>query len=161
MVSTQGVQHHLRIMVTVYEHALAVLVVHDIKRTVCNDHAVAGTKAGWNKIAVIQPLLHHDQRMRTGLLDALHCGNDELRIDIRVRFHLLILIFRGWTLHPFMQIFPQLVLAQRMGSSSLLGVHRGFIWKVLLQPCRWRTVQPPLRAGSRKNCMYFRHDDLP
>ena len=29
--------------------------------------------------------------------------------------------------------------------------HRGFIWKVLLQPCRWRTVQPPLRAESRQD----------
>ena len=148
-------------MVTVYEHALAILIVHDIKHTVCDDHAVTRTKSLRNKVAVIQPLLHHDQRMRTGLLDALHCGNDELRIDISIRFHLLILILGGWALHPFMQIFPQLILAQRMGGSSLLGIHRGFIWKVLLQPCRWRTIQPPLRAGSGKDCMYFRHDDLP
>ncbi len=34
-------------------------------------------------------------------------------------------------------------------------------WKVLLQPCRWRTVQPPLRAGSRQDCVYFWHNDLP
>ena len=161
MISTQGIQHHLRIVVTVYKYALAVLVVHDIKRIVCDDHAVTRTKSLWNQIAVIEPLLHHDQWMRAGLLDALHRGNDELCVNVSVRFHLFVLVLGDWTLHPLMQVLAELILTQSVGGSSLLGIHRGFIWKVLLQPCRWRTVQPPLRAGSRQDCVYFWHNDLP
>ena len=161
MVRTQGVQHHLRIVVTADEHAFAVLVIHDIQCPVCDDHAVAGTEARWNQITVIEPLLYHDQRMRAGFLDTLHRGNDELCVDVGVCFHLLVLVLRGWTLHPLMQVLAELILTQRMGGCSFLGKHRGFIRKVLLQPCRWRTVQPPLRAGSRQNCVYFWHNDLP
>ena len=92
MISAQGVQHHLRIVVTADEYAFAVLVIHDIQCPVCDDHAVAGTEARWNQIAVIEPLLHHDQWMRAGLLDALHRGNDELCVNVSVRFHLLVLV---------------------------------------------------------------------
>jgi len=110
----------------------------------------ACTKSLWNQVAVIQPLLHHDQWMRASFLDTLHRGNDELCIDVGVFFHLFVLVLGSRTLHPLMQVLAELILTQSVGDSTLLGIHRGFIWKVLFQPCRWRTVHPPLRAESRQ-----------
>ena len=144
-------------MVTTDKNAFAVFIIHDVERTVCDDHAVTGAEALRNQIAVIQPFLHHDQRMRAGLLDALDGTDDEFRIDIGIAVHLLTVKLRCRTLYPFMQVLAQLVLAKRMSRRSFLGIHRGFIWKVLLQPRRRRAVQPPLRAGCRQNCVYFWH----
>ena len=80
MVSTEGVEHHLRVMVTADKNTFSVFIVHDIEGTICDDHAVAGAESLRNEIAVVQPFLYHDQRMRAGLLDALDCGDDVLRI---------------------------------------------------------------------------------
>lgn len=161
MVSTDGVQHHLRIVVTTDKNAFAVFIVHDVKSTVCDDHTVAGPESLRNEVAVIQPFLHHDQRMRTSLLNLLHCRDDELGIDVGVGIHLLVVELGGRPPDTLVQMLAELVLAQRMGGGSLLGIHRGFIGEVLLQPGGWRTVQPPLRAGSRQDCVYFWHNDLP
>ena len=76
-------------MVTADKNAFAVFIIHDVERTVCDDHAVTGAKALRNQIAVIQPFLHHDQQMRASLLDVLDGADDELRIDIGIAVHLL------------------------------------------------------------------------
>ena len=129
-------------MVTADKHAFSVFIVHDIEGAVCDDHAVAGTESLRNEIAVVQPFLHHDQRMRAGFLDAFDCGDDVLRIDVGIGIHLIGVELGSRPPHTLMQVLAELVLAQRVGGCPLLGVHRGFIGKILLQPSGWRTVQP-------------------
>ena len=111
MVGAKRIQHHLGIVVTADEHSFAVLIIQDIERSVCDDHTIAGTKAVRYEVAVIQPFLHHDQRVRAGLLDALDLVDDELRIDVGVALHLLAVELRCRALYPLMQVLAELVLA--------------------------------------------------
>ena len=55
------------------------------------------------------------------------------------------------------KIEEQIGKTYAVGKGALFRIHRGFIWKVLLEPGAGRTVQPLLRTGCTEQCMNFRH----
>ena len=69
--SAQGIQHHLRIIHGADLHAFAVLIVHDVQLTVCNDDAVSGAEAVLYPAGEIHSLLDQDDRVGAGLFCSL------------------------------------------------------------------------------------------
>ena len=163
MERTDGIQHHLAVMVGINKNALAVFIVTDVQDapSFCimpKDQHICGTEAGRCDVAIIHTLFHKDQRLTAVSLHLLDNADHELVVGIGALLQLLrVKLFRLRPSHPLMQILFHLVLADTVGKGAFFRVHRGFVREVLLEPGAGWAVQPLLRAGRTEQCVYFRH----
>jgi len=146
---SQGIQHHLRVPLCGNLHALAVLVVDDIQRPVCDDDAVTCAEALFHIPGKVQPLLDQHHRVFADFLGLLHQREDILRIPAGAFLHLLIvkgkLLCRVFGFHPKGQL--QLVFAQAVGIGALLRVFAARILIIFTEPRRRRAGKPPVAGG--------------
>ena len=62
----QRIEHELTVAIGVHSYAAAALEVDYLDHAVRHDDQIAGAEALGNVLAVIQSVLHHDQRIGTG-----------------------------------------------------------------------------------------------
>ena len=115
----------------VYSYASAGFKVNHLDYAVRHNDQIAGAEALRHVLAVVQPVLHHDQRIGTGGADRLDGFNAEIDIFIRdafglVRVKLAVLMLRVLRLHGFhshiTQIAMHLQLAQLMQIRALFRI---------------------------------------
>ena len=145
--SAERVQLHLRIVLRLDEDSHAVLEVDDVKLVVGNDQAVPGTEAVRHIAGKIQFLLDKNDRVFADLLRRLILLHDELRIGVGAFLHLVGIVIRDRAFASHMESTLQLVFAQRMSRRSFPCRFGPRVFKLKLQPCRRRAVQPPVGAG--------------
>ena len=152
---TEGIQLHLRIVVSLDQNASAVLVVHDVERTVCDDDAVAGAEALLDILGVIEPLFDQDHRVRTdflGLLDQLHY---EGYIPIGTFLHFGVVpseVFgRVFCLHT--ECRPELELTKGVGVGAFSCEIAALVVVAFTEPCRRWAVEPPVRGRCGEKCV--------
>ena len=62
----QSIEHELTVPICINSYAAAALEVDYLDHAVRHDDQIAGAEALRNVLAVIQPVLHHNQRIRAG-----------------------------------------------------------------------------------------------
>lgn len=138
MERTDGIEHHLAVMVGINKNAFAVFIVTDVQDAssfyiMADDQHICGTEARRCDVAVIHPLFHKDQRLTAVSLHLLDNADHELVVGIGALLQLLrVEFFRLRSSHPLMQILFHLVLADTVGKGAFLRIHRGFVREVLL-----------------------------
>ena len=153
----QGIEHELTVAIGVYSYAAATLEIDYLDDAVRHDDQIAGTEALRHVLAVIQPVLHHDQRIRTGGADRLDGFNAEGDVFIRdafglVRIKLAVTMFRILRFHGFhshiAQVAVQLQFAQFMEEGTLLRIGRRLILELLGELDGGRAHHPAVGRGS-------------
>ena len=153
----QGIEHELTVAIGVYSYAATALEIDYLDHAIRHDDNVAGSEALRHVLAVIQPVLHHDQRIRTGGADRLDGFNAEGDVFIRdafglVRIKLAVTMFRILRFHTFhshiAQVAVQLQLAQLMQIRALFRVGRRLILELLGELDRRRAHHPAVGRGS-------------
>lgn len=140
----QRIQHHLRVVVGIHEHAASCFEITDMQDAGSQDHHISGAEAAGGDVAVIQPFLYQRQYGKPLRFHPFNRGDHEFGVDVGQALNLLCQILRLWTLHAPVKILLYFVLTQLMRPCSFLRIGGSLIRKVLLQPCGWRAVQPPL-----------------
>lgn len=134
---TEGVQFHLRVVVSLDQNASAVLVVHDVQRPVCNDDAVAGAKALFDILGVVEPLFDQDHRVSAGLLGLLDQLHYEGHIPVGTFLHFGVVpseVFgRVFCFHT--ECLPELVLTEGVGVGTLGCEIAAFVVVAFTEPC--------------------------
>ena len=154
---TQGIEHELTVAIGVYSYSAAGLEVNDLDDAVRHDDQIAGAEALGHVLAVIQSVLHHDQRIGTGGADCLDGFNAEGDVFIRDAFGLVrvklavpmlgVLRFHSFSGHVA-QIAVQLQLAQFMAKGALFRIGRRLILELLGELDRGRAHHPAVGRGS-------------
>ena len=85
----EAVEHQLAVAMSFYANTASTLEVDNLQHAIRNDHKVACTKPIRNILTVIQPMLHHDQWIRTGRPDRLDGFNAEGNVFVRDAFGLV------------------------------------------------------------------------
>ncbi|MPM07630.1 hypothetical protein SDC9_53937 [bioreactor metagenome] len=99
--SSEGVEHHLGIVVCRDFNPLSVLEVDDMQVPVGDDDAVSCPRTFRYIRADIQALFKEYQRIFLSILLMLQCLEDECGIFIGTAFHFLIVVVQGgsWVIH--------------------------------------------------------------
>ena len=121
---SQGVAHHLRILIGIHQNAEAVFEIDNVQHIVCDDHAVAGSEALRHPFGEIQLFLNQDQRIPAVLLCLLDLLDHIGAVLICAFIHLTVKVGQvlGRICRASSQIFLNLVLAKGMCVRALLGV---------------------------------------
>ena len=150
MEGTDGIQHELAVVIRIHKDAFSGFKICNMQQAfpslILADHNhVRCAKARWNQVAVIHPFLHKRQRFTSVPLHLFDRTDHKLRIGICDLLDLLAVKLLGlWTLYTLMQVFPHLVLANRMGEGALRRIYAARIRDLLLQSGRRRAIKPLL-----------------
>jgi hypothetical protein len=144
--SAERVKHHLRIVVSIDLYALTVLIVHDVKRTVRDDDAVAGAKTTLHEAGVIEALFNQNNGICAFLLCLVDQLHDECSVADGTVLHLLVVVGEifGGVLRFHAERLFQLVLTKAVGVCAFGGVVAAFILVAFAEPRRWRAVNPAM-----------------
>ena len=85
----QGIEHELTVAIGIYSYAATALEIDYLDHAVRHDDQIAGTEALRHVLAVIQSVLHHDQRIGAGGTDRLDGFNAEIDVFVRDAFGLV------------------------------------------------------------------------
>ena len=160
---TEGIAHHLRILLGIHQDSQAMLVIDDCQGIVGYDEAVACSKTAWHPLGKVQPLFDHDHRVLAGCFGCGQAFHDELRVFISAFRHLL--IKERESLRRVFQLLPQrrlhLEFTERMGICSLAGEFTGGIRQLGTFLCRRRAGQPAVAGRCGQHRMFIRHGQSP
>ena len=161
--SSQGIAHHLRILLCFHQHSQPVFVVNNGQCVIRHNQAVPGTKSFRHPPRKIQALFHQNQRILTdgfGLCQALQ---HKLGIGIGAFGHFFIKIGQG--LGGILFFLPQsllhLIFAKGMGLRSLPSKLTLHIRQLGTFQGRRRTGQPAVAGRGREHRMVTRHGPSP
>ena len=119
------------------QNASAVLVVHNVKRPVSNDDAVAGAEALLDILGVVESLLDQDHGVRAGLLGFFNQLHHEGHIAVGAFLHFGVVPSEGFgrviCLHA--ECLPELVLTEGVGVGALGCEIAALVVVALTEPC--------------------------
>ena len=156
---TESVEHHLGISLRFDQNALPILEIDDVQGFIADDDTVTGSKSVRDIAAEVEALLDVDHGIRAVLPGFGKRFKDELHIVVRVHIHLVTVVL-GDRLpsRPQLQRSAELMLTQRMCGGAFGGGFRLLVFKLQLQPRRWRAVEPAVRGGGRQKSVFgWRH----
>ena len=153
---TEAVQHQLAVLACIHPDTPAALEVDHLDDPIRDDHQITRAESIRHILAVVQPVLHHDQRIRAGQPDRFDGFNAEGDVFIRdafglVRVEVVVPVFGVLLLDEIRghipQIPVQLQLAQLVQEGSLFRIRRWFVCKLFRELHRWRAHHPAMGAG--------------
>ena len=153
---TECIEHHLRIGFGGNLHALAVLIVHNVHHTVCNDNAVGSTKPFLDPTGKVHPLFNQDYGVGTGLL----CGFQKFQhiggIPGGAIFHLFAVPGESfdWAFSLNTKCLLEPKLAECMCICTFGCIVAALVFVGFAQPCGGRAVEPSFRGRCRENSVY-------
>ena len=159
---TESVQHHLRILFGIHQHALAVLQIDNVEELVRHDEAVAGAEAVRHIAGEVQPLLNEHLWVRAILPGFLNGFQNELQVTVRVHLHFIGIVLADRAGGAHLQCLTELVFRQRMSGGTFGCGFRFSILKLQFQPCGWIAVKPAVGGRCREDCVTIRgHPSAP
>ena len=159
---TEGVQHHLRILFGIHQHALAVFQVNNVEELVRHNEAVAGPETVRHIAGEVQPLLNEHLWVRAILPGLLDGFQNEFHIAVCVHLHLVGIILADRADGAHLQCLTELVFCKGMSRCTFCGSFRFSVLELQFQPSGWIAVKPAVGGGCREDCVTIRgHPSAP
>ena len=121
MQCAERVQHQLRIVFGLHQHAHAVFQVDDVQAGFSDDDGVAGAEPAGHNVTKVQALLDQQSRIRALDLRGVELLQHVGGVVVGEFFHLIVMPRRDRALGALFQCFAELMLAKGVRGGALLG----------------------------------------
>ena len=152
----ERIQHHLRILFGIHQHALAVLQIDNMEELVRHDKAVAGAEAIRHIAGEVQPLFNEHLGVRAVLSGFLDGFQNEFQVAVRVHLHFVGVVLADRAGGAHLQRLAELVFRQRMSGGAFGCGFRFPVFELQFQPCGWIAVEPAVGGRGREDCVTIR-----